>query len=395
MSGNAAHEDAPSLADVERIAGLGDPIARNLQITQCYADLSRAVAQRTGASSNWCTFATWASKQAGQTIRREDLHRAWEGLAATSPAVGQAAANLARAAQKLGARQHNAEIVRTAWAILDPRAALDSASAAVARGNQKVFAEIGREFARFAANCLPDDASRPASLDTFCAALRSGPPPEGQDYLRQAFTCYYQARFEPDAKQRAELILLANLAIGCHEQTRLQPEIAAALDAAVAEPDPLIRRLLMTLLPYHGWLIYAAVVVLRRLRGCTLLDIAAGRFIAAVRQQVRALLTEHLMVIGLANGVQLRLGHDLSAGFPAALRQLSNRELVAFLARVDPTPDSSRESGAADWADLAERLHFIADLFRCYQEAPELFQPPFTPEQAAAIKAGRRPAGPL
>ncbi|MCC6188160.1 MAG: hypothetical protein IT318_03955 [Anaerolineales bacterium] len=395
MSGSAGRDAAPSLAEVERIAVLGDPVLRNLLITQSYADLSRALTRRTGASANWCTFAAWASKQAGQTIRQEDLHDAWENLAGNSPTVRQAAANLARAAQQLGARQDVAEITRTAWAILDPRAALDRASTAVARGNQKVFAEIGREFARFTANCLPDEAPRPAGLDSFCAALRPGLPPEGQDYLRQAFTSYYQACFEPDAKQRAELILLANLAIGCHEQTRLQPEIAAALDAAVAEPDPLIRRLLTTLLPYHGWLVYAAVVVLRRLRGRTLLDIAAGRFIAAVRRQVRALLTAHLMVIGLADGNQVRLGQDLRASFPAALRQLSNPELLALLARIDPTPDSPRASGATDWANLPERLHFIADLFRSCQEAPQVLQAPFTPDQTAAIRAGRRPPGPL
>ena len=69
----------PTVADVERIAALGDPVLRNLQITQCYCELSRLFAARTGGEpANWCTFATWASKQAGQTIRKEDLRRAFE-----------------------------------------------------------------------------------------------------------------------------------------------------------------------------------------------------------------------------------------------------------------------------------------------------------------------------
>ena len=69
---------APTVDEIDRIARLGDPILRNLQITQCYYEISRSVAGLTGHSANWCTFATWASKQAGQTIRQEDLIRAFE-----------------------------------------------------------------------------------------------------------------------------------------------------------------------------------------------------------------------------------------------------------------------------------------------------------------------------
>ena len=78
----------PTVADVERIAALTDPVVRNLQITQCYCELSLALAARTdGGAANWCTFATWASKQAGQTIRQEDLARTFERLFAESPEV--------------------------------------------------------------------------------------------------------------------------------------------------------------------------------------------------------------------------------------------------------------------------------------------------------------------
>jgi hypothetical protein len=68
----------PTIDEIDRIARLGDPILRNLQITQCYYEISQSVAGLTGFSANWCTFATWASKQAGQTIRLEDLLRAFE-----------------------------------------------------------------------------------------------------------------------------------------------------------------------------------------------------------------------------------------------------------------------------------------------------------------------------
>ena len=58
--------------EVRRIAGLPDPVIRNLQITECYSRLAAAIADR-HAGANWCTFATWASRQAGGTIRGEDL----------------------------------------------------------------------------------------------------------------------------------------------------------------------------------------------------------------------------------------------------------------------------------------------------------------------------------
>ena len=70
--------DIPTLSQVEEITAGANSVIRNLQITQCYHELSLALAERTGQSANWCTFATWASKQAGQTIRKEDLARTLE-----------------------------------------------------------------------------------------------------------------------------------------------------------------------------------------------------------------------------------------------------------------------------------------------------------------------------
>ena len=75
-----------SVAEIERIAAIQHRVIRNLEITQCYADLSAAMSARLAETPNWCTFATWASRQAGSTIRGEDLldrlqrrlaHRSW------------------------------------------------------------------------------------------------------------------------------------------------------------------------------------------------------------------------------------------------------------------------------------------------------------------------------
>jgi hypothetical protein len=69
--------------------------------------------------------------------------------------------------------------------------------------------------------------------------------------------------------------------------------------------------------------------------------------------------------------------------------------LREMLARTDLTPDSLKESGAEDWADFKDRMHFITDFFRSYQERQLLFQAPFTTERVAALKLGRRPSGQL
>ena len=70
-------DSIPTTVDVDRIAALSEPVIRNLQITQCYHELAAAMAARV-SGANWCTFATWASRQAGQTIRQEDFARLWK-----------------------------------------------------------------------------------------------------------------------------------------------------------------------------------------------------------------------------------------------------------------------------------------------------------------------------
>lgn len=378
----------PTEEEVRAIAALQEPVLRNLQITQCYFELSQAMKMRTGACANWCTFATWASRQAGQTIRKEDLLRAWERL--FTPATDRALNDVATETQR-----EEEDIRQRLWAVLDPVNIINHASDAVARGNQKVFAEIGLEFARFLAICGQDGSYDENKLTLFCKELRDGDPPDGQGYLQQAFTWYYKAFFEPNAKKRAELILLANIEIGFHEQTRLQPEIAEALNASIPEPVPLLRQLLQALFPYRAWLVYTLLLLMRWIGKPLQLDVKLQRLVAASRRRLRLFLTKHMMVLCIPEGKYLKLGEDLHAVFPESLLHVSNVDLQALLQRVDPTPDSIKASGALDWADLPDRLHYIVDLFRCYHEAPDLLEAPFTPKQTNAIKEGQVPEGVL
>jgi hypothetical protein len=174
----------------------------------------------------------------------------------------------------------------------------------------------------------------------------------------------------------------------------LQPEIAAAMEAAIIEPKEFTRRLLKALFPYRGWLARFRLWLTRLLTGPTPLDRAVEALLTEMRRLVRLFITEHLLSIDLA-GTRLKLGDDLSAVFPPELTTITHADLRALLDVIDPTPDSVRDSGTLDWAELADRIHFIADMFRCYAASSALFDPPFTPDQVIALKSGQIPSGQL
>ncbi len=395
MPASSAVDSIPTPADVDRIAALPDPVIRNLQITQCYHELAVALAARAGLSANWCTFATWASKQAGQTIRKEDLARTLETLLSTRSFSAQAAPEVTASAQALGSDRSPAEVQESVAAVLNPLAAINRASDAVARGNRKVFEEIGREFARFLATCASDEVFEPETIDRYCASLRLGEPPDGQRWLQRAFARYYQAFFESDAKTRAELLLCANIEIGLHEQTRLQPEIMEAMDAAFVDYRQFRLRLIKALFPYNGWLARIRLFLLNLFNRPSPFEGVVNMLLAEARRRARHVITECMMTLELPPNIHLRLGETVPGEFPASLTTLSLSDLCTLLEQIDPTPDSTVESGAVDWADLRDRLHFIIDLFRCTQELPALFDPPFSDAQVAALKAGHVPEGRL
>lgn len=349
----------PTLAEVDRVVRLNDPVLRNLRITQCYYEISRSVAEAIGFSANWCTFATWASKQAGQTIRQEDLVRTFEERLSLSPEIAEILDGIRRSSRRMGTKLQTRAPRNAFLQSADSAAAFARAADAVARGNKKVFEEIGLEFVRFLEimrNNLhfdPDNAAR------FCASLRPGEPPDGQQLLREAFTFYYEARFRT-GKEKSELMLLANLCVGLHEQIRLQPEIVEALNAAI-DIAVVKHRILSRLLPDFAMKASAHLPSGYHVR----LDALIARLAGEANRLIRQVITEHLMTLRLPGNEVLRLGRDLKGAFSAELAQIHNRRLREILARVDVTPDSTTGSGAEDWADLTDRIHYIADFFAC------------------------------
>jgi hypothetical protein len=307
---------------------------------------------RIGQCSNWCTFATWASRQAGRTIRGEDMLDRLARHTRTGATLRKPVNWCWRRLLRHGILNPETLAGRIVRDVHSPFDAIEIASDAVARGNLKVFEEIGLVFARYL-HCRD-------GFDEFLATLQQGPPPHGQDLLRNAFQRYHFRGREP------QQVLLANLEVGLHEQTRLQPEIQEALEAVPAMKERLSPLLRPVMKGYREF----------------------------VRQAVRGVITESLMVLELP-GALLSLGRHLDAPAPEILRRLDDAELIAVLRKYEPHEPACTNCGADDWAELSQRMHYILNLFRAYHLESRLFDAPFSAEQRRQILNGLIPQGSL
>jgi hypothetical protein len=346
--------------NVERIVAIASPVIRNFEITYCYSRLAAACAKRNGQGANWCTYATWASRQAGATIRGEDLVENLDRCLGKSRWLLHPLATLGRWLLRRGLFQRETRLGRLVAEIHTPFDAFERASDAVARGNLKVFEEIGLQFARWL----------------------HGDQPEGHPLLRQAFAHYDRLRLERDPGKRAQLAFLANLEIGLHEQTRLQPQILEALDAPFETQEDLGRRALRALFPSapRWW---------RVLEGpaAALTGLSARGLQRASSRLAREVITDSLMVLALPGRV-LALGRNLTDAYPRELMEPTDPELKELLARFEPMPPTPDDCGVRDWSDLHQRMHFIVHLFRVFQLDEKLSDPPFTPAEVASFSRG-------
>ena len=377
---------APTVEDVARISAMTNPVVRNLEITHCYGRLSAAIVQRTGSCANWCTFATWASRQAGRTIRGEDLIETLRTRLAHGPQLLHPWASLGRMLLRHGLFAPDTLLGRLTAQLHTPFDVFERTSEAVARGNQKVFEEIGYEFARYLHDVPADAGADSPQLRAFVDGLRDGEPPDGQRYLRQAFTRYARVGATSDPGARAALILLANLEIGMHEQTRLQPEIRASLDAPYAVGSDLDRRLMRVLFPRWRRPVPRAVAAP--------VDAVGARAQRQISDMLREIITRSLMVMSLPGRI-LMLGSNMDEPFPPELRELHDAELVALFERFGPAVPGGTATGARDWSDFDQRMRYIAHLFRAYHLHDELLGPPFTAAQVELFARGQIPDGDL
>jgi hypothetical protein len=276
------------------------------------------------------------------------------------------------------------------------RDALARVRSQVADGNRKVFAELAPLFASFIACFDATGKLDAAASDRLLASLHAGASDHGgQEPLHQAFSAYVSASQEQDPHRKAEWMLLGNCLIGLHEQTRLQPNIEAAIDAPVdtVATEGLVARA-MTLLPEE---------VRREFE--QLFGAESPAMLGVARAIWQHIATAAAMHISLPDEQRIPLGADvndsLATTFPTALRTLDLGPLRTLLARFGVDHAVPFDLGALDWASLHDRMRFIIDLFRTTQEEVRLFQQPFTPvlrlandtRFAAATAAGKVAAG--
>lgn len=334
-----------------------DAPLRNLWITQCYHELALELgAVIGGPDANWCSYATWASKTAGNFIRNEHVPETVRALLEFEDLMESTID------QVLGLIFGRAPAPQEPDLFDRADSAIRRVSQQIAAGNLKVFRELAPVFTSFCDTFRDVDAPDEARFAAFASQFAKGPTQAGgQDALRHAFRAYYDAKFEPDPRQRAQYMFYGNGLIGLHEQTRLQPNIAAALEAPMDE--------------------------------------LFGRGERAVlRAAWLRIVTRTMMTLGLPEG-PVQLGEDVpvrgSREFPCDLVRLDWPPLVAFVHTYDRNPASLAGSGAENWTSLHDRMNYILDLFRSTQRDASLHLPPFTSEQRAALELGRMPEGRL
>jgi hypothetical protein len=122
---------------------------------------------------------------------------------------------------------------------------------------------------------------------------------------------------------------------------------------------------------------------------------------SSLPKPLRRLVTARLLGFSIGHEsmrVSANVAPDRGVVFPKTLATIEDRDLTALLdgpGGLDRTPDSLDGSAAHDWTSLSDRMNFICDLFRSRQLDPELFEPPYTEAQRAAIAAGQVPDGRL
>jgi hypothetical protein len=378
--------------DIAKISAMQDPVLRNLLITQRYHDLSQALAQTLGGPDvNWSTFATWASKTAGQSIRNEEVPPFVVDL------VGDAEDDVMHRLGRIEAVIH--AIVPTtgfhpSFLLAPIRETLTTVSTSIGDGNLKVFAELAPQFVRFV-EIMGGGRPTPAQLAAMLEPLDPRPTTadSGQEMLRRAFTSYYQAILEADDVEKARLVLLGNCQIGLHEQTRLQPQIAEAMDAPI---DDILKKHLHDSLGTG-----AGKGVFQRL--VDVVEKPLGELVDVVQDLWERIATRTMMTLSLPGGAELPLGRNIpkdaaaQAYLPPPLQNITAPgDLVSLLKQYDRARGATDVGSASvDWRLLEDRMNFIVNLFRSRQQAPELLGQPFSDAQRALIEQEKLPGAEL
>lgn len=365
---------------VDDIASEKDPVLRNLLITQRYHEFAVQLRDAgIGENATWCAFAVWASKTAGATIRGDVLPQNAQKAILDNPEVqgflqrfnhgitGRAITHLSH--------DHLALAVK---------AITEDVSASIADGNKLVFEELAPLFTELLAALGAADPPNPqATAGAFAPTERRLQAADDTSGVATAFGAYRDALFVP--RGRAAKVLQANVLAVAHEQQRLQPAIAKALNAAISDT---LRKVVE-----NDVVRFVPTSQARRVFDglmddlCRVLDQAWSTVLTQVLMQ----LVTSTEIFDLRESVPPLRGEM----FPIDLVDLSGTDAAAAVATWDKTNGTGAPSGADNWAKLPKRMNFIVNLFRSRQSDPDLFRPPFTVSQVRALSQRKVPAAPL
>ena len=345
-------------------------VVRNLQVTQGYYRISNAMRKYVSTKNvNWTSFATHASKTAGQALR----HELMPGLLKSSML-------------RMGGYDNTFMFLNEGLGSVEPQLSEDQnnrlgeairhVSMLVSDGNITVFEELALPFTAFIESFKDDWDYAEGKLQLFLDDnFIAGPLSEGgQDYLKEAFTAYYRARYETRAKAKAEYVLIGNLLVGLHEQTRLQPQI----EQSMAVPLELFSDNAGSSGINKG---------------------KKSKFSPMMSGVIAKAFTQMMMLITLPSR-DLKLGQTVIAptgvaSFPIDLLEVENPRCLELVRMFETSQDTLSGSGAENWSSLRDRMSFVVDFFRSHQQYKRMWDPPFSEEQAKVIESGHFPAGPL
>lgn len=376
-------ERGTSRAHIKSVLAIEDRVVRNYWVTQTYSDLSLALASvLSPGTTNWCTFATWASYTVGNNMRGQELPKWLHSRIVLDDGMMGA---IRRSNEEHGRRRLDQMVSALAPDhVLEVARELFGACALnLSNGNTEVFAEIAPVASLFVERYGPGakaiTGARAAVLRACTGALEF----EGVNRLRAGFALWCDAMGEKDAARKSQLILAGSLQLGAHEQNHLQGAIAGSMDMGVNQAvASLGQRLLLQRGPSAD--LEKALTAILRPIGPAFADMWGD------------LMTELLGAIQLPDGT-LRLDQDVPPlkGLPFTppdLVPVTVKNLSVLLARFDRSSGDGVGSKARDWVSLDDRMNFISNLFVSRLHRASFFEPPFTAQVIESIEAGLIPA---
>ena len=178
-----------------------------------------------------------------------------------------------------------------------------------------------------------------------------------------------------------KILILGAGQVGSTAAVSLAREEANEVTIVDRNPDVLRERILTELFPDAGSRL--RLLALRLAGRADPLFEARDRLAEEAQRLGRLAITEVMLTLDLPHGRTLRLGQVIRGAYPRPLQTIGHPELLDLLAQFS---SAAGTQARADWSRLPDRMRFIAQLFRIYQEDISLFDPPYTAKEWAELR---------